>query len=55
MAWTLIVWNVLWLAILLILSREDPYYPGLHFIPLLLAGIPLAGRRQRESMGTIPA
>lgn len=45
-AWVVIVWNVLWLVTLLLISREDMYYPGLHYIPLLLIGIPLVRRRR---------
>lgn len=41
-AWTMILWNVLWLLGLLIFASSDKYFPGLHFIPLLLIGIPLA-------------
>lgn len=47
-AWTVIGWNVLWLVTLLLISREDMYYAGLHYLPLLLIGIPLVGRRRRE-------
>lgn len=45
-AWTVIVWNVLWLVTLAIISRDDMYYPGLHYIPLLLIGIPLTRHSQ---------
>jgi predicted permease len=44
-AWTMILWNVLWLLGLLIFASSDKYFPGLHFIPLLLIGIPLVRRR----------
>ncbi len=46
---TVIGWNMLWLVTLLLISREDMYYPGLHYIPLLLIGIPLVRRHQRPS------
>jgi hypothetical protein len=41
-AWAMIAWNVGWLLVLPIVSPSDMYYPLLHFIPLLLIGIPLA-------------
>jgi hypothetical protein len=40
-AWTVTGWNVLWWVTLLVISRDDMYYPGLHYIPLLLVGISL--------------
>jgi hypothetical protein len=44
-AWTMIAWNIGWLLVLPIVSPADIYYPILHFLPLLLVGIPLARRR----------
>ena len=38
-AWTVTGWNILLWVALLVVSREDMYYPGLHYIPLLLIGI----------------
>ncbi|HEX9835033.1 MAG TPA: hypothetical protein VGA66_18460 [Mycobacterium sp.] len=43
-AWTVILWDVLAPAVLLIVSSDDIYYPPLHFIPLLVIGIALVGR-----------
>ena len=45
-AWTVTVWNVFWLVTLVIISRDDMYYPGLHYIPLLLIGVPLTRHSQ---------
>lgn len=39
--WTAVVWNVAWPVVLPIISPGDPYYPVLHAIPWLLAGVPL--------------
>jgi hypothetical protein len=43
--WTMIAWNIGWLLVLPIVSPADMYYPLLHFIPLLLIGVPLARAR----------
>jgi hypothetical protein len=37
-----LVWNVGWLVVLPVVSPGDIYYPILHFVPLLLIGIPPA-------------
>src|SRR5215207_6610169 len=42
--WSILAWNVGWLIGLLPISPGDIYYPILHFVPLLLIGIPLTRR-----------
>ncbi len=35
--WLSILWNIAWLAVVLVFSRRDMYYPALHlFVPLLI-------------------
>jgi hypothetical protein len=53
LGWAAIVWNLAWPAILLILSPGDISYPILHFIPLLMIGIPLIrlGRKSSSPAG----
>jgi hypothetical protein len=51
--WAAIVWNVVWPAILPIVSPGEPYYPILHAIPLLMISIPLIqpGRQLSSPVG----
>src|SRR5215207_8511379 len=42
--WAMLAWNIGWLLVLPVVSPGDIYYPILHFVPLLLIGIPLARR-----------
>lgn len=41
---TLILWNAFWLVVQLIVASRAVYFPILHFIPLLVIGIALAGQ-----------
>jgi hypothetical protein len=47
-SWTTMAWNIGWLMVLPIVSPTDIYYPILHFVPLVLIGIPLARRESRR-------
>jgi hypothetical protein len=46
--WAVVVWNVGWLVTLFAVSTDDPYYPGLHALPLLLLGISLVRTKARR-------
>jgi hypothetical protein len=37
--WLLIIWNLGWLAVVVIFSARDPYYPGLFYLGPLLLGL----------------
>jgi hypothetical protein len=49
--WTMLAWNLGWLIVLPLVSPGDRYYPILHFVPLLLIGVPLARRARSDSGG----
>jgi hypothetical protein len=51
--WSLIVWNVGWLAGFTVTRADDFYYPILHFVPLLFVAIGLL-RRPREATTPVP-
>jgi hypothetical protein len=51
--WAVLVWNVGWLAVLLSITADDPYFPILHFLPLLLIGVRILSRETRSSRSTL--
>lgn len=53
-AWTVTTWNVLSWVTLLAISGDAVYYPGLHYIPLLLIGISIRAS-SREPASTSSA
>jgi hypothetical protein len=47
--WTTAVWNVAWLAFLVLATPWDVYFPVLHLIMPVFIGVALILRRRRES------